>query len=165
MAVLLNLAWACNILPMGNGKWLRPTMVQAVLRSIDPIHKSQNAPDPYPIMVHSEQKRAHFCSEWSIVGYGTGAFWDSWDHDDRSPLCYTGLGTKPLPNSKLTQIFHTIKSKGLDLIIGSIRIYQHISFLTEKRNMIGFSTIYFLLETGHKKMNNKSRWYCQQQWL
>ena len=27
-------------------------------------------------MHHSEQKCAHFCSEWSIVGYGTGALWD-----------------------------------------------------------------------------------------
>ena len=26
-------------------------------------------------MLHSEQKCAYFCSEWSIVGYGTGAFW------------------------------------------------------------------------------------------
>ena len=25
-------------------------------------------------MPHSEQKCAHFCSEWSIVEYGTGAF-------------------------------------------------------------------------------------------
>ena len=46
------------------------------LPSIDLIHKSQNAPVPYPTMLHSEQKCAHFCSEWSIVGYGTGAFWD-----------------------------------------------------------------------------------------
>ena len=43
---------------------------------IDLIHKSQNAPVPYPTMLNSEQKCAHFCSEWSIVGYGTGAFWD-----------------------------------------------------------------------------------------
>ena len=44
----------------------------------DQFHKSQNAPVPYPTMLHSEQKCAHFCSEWSIVGYGTGAFWDLW---------------------------------------------------------------------------------------
>ena len=25
------------------------------------------------------QKCAHFCSEWRIVGYGTGAFWDLWN--------------------------------------------------------------------------------------
>ena len=36
----------------------------------DQFHKSQNAPVPYPTMVHSEQKCAHFCSEWSIVGHG-----------------------------------------------------------------------------------------------
>ena len=46
--------------------------------SIDQFHKSQNALVPYPILLHSEQKCAHFCSEWSIVGYGTGAFWDLW---------------------------------------------------------------------------------------
>ena len=45
---------------------------------IDQFHKSQNAPVPYPTMLHSEQKCTHFCSEWSIVGYGTGAFWDLW---------------------------------------------------------------------------------------
>ena len=43
---------------------------------IDLIHKSHSAPVPYPTMLHSEQKCAHFCSEWSIVEYGTGAFWD-----------------------------------------------------------------------------------------
>ena len=45
---------------------------------IDLIHKSQNALVPYPTILHSEQKCAHFCSEWSIVGYETGAFWDLW---------------------------------------------------------------------------------------
>ena len=30
-------------------------------------------------MPNSEQKCAHFCSEWSIVGYVTGAFWDLWN--------------------------------------------------------------------------------------
>ena len=34
------------------------------------IHKSHNASVPYPIMHHSEQKGAHFCSEWGIVEYG-----------------------------------------------------------------------------------------------
>ena len=42
------------------------------------FHKSQNTPVPYPTMLHSEQKCAHFCFEWSIVGYGTGAFWNLW---------------------------------------------------------------------------------------
>ena len=31
-----------------------------------------------PTMLHSEQKCAHFCSEWSLVGYGTSAIWDLW---------------------------------------------------------------------------------------
>ena len=46
--------------------------------SVDQAHKSHNAPVPYPTMCHSEQKCAHFCSEWCIVGYGTGALWDLW---------------------------------------------------------------------------------------
>ena len=48
-------------------------------KRIDLIYKSQNSPIPYPTMLYSEQKCAHFCSEWSIVGYGTGAFWDLWN--------------------------------------------------------------------------------------
>ena len=39
------------------------------------INKSHNTPVPYPTMDHSEQKYAHFCSEWCIVGYGAGALW------------------------------------------------------------------------------------------
>ena len=40
------------------------------------FRKSQNAPVPYPAMLHSEQKCSYFYSEWSTVGYGTSAFWD-----------------------------------------------------------------------------------------
>ena len=42
----------------------------------DLIHKSINARVPYPTMRHIEQKCAHFCSEWCIVGCGTDALWD-----------------------------------------------------------------------------------------
>ena len=42
---------------------------------IDQIHKSHNAPVPYPTMPHSEQKCAHSCSECCTVGYGTGESW------------------------------------------------------------------------------------------
>ena len=47
--------------------------------TIDIIHKCYNAPDSHPSILHSEQKCVHFCSEWSIVGYRTGAFWDLWN--------------------------------------------------------------------------------------
>ena len=47
--------------------------------SIDLIKKSQNALASYPVMLHSEEKCAHFCSELSIVRYGTDAFCDSWN--------------------------------------------------------------------------------------
>ena len=45
---------------------------------IDQFHKSQNTPVPSPKMLHSEQKCAHFCSEWSILGHWTGEFWGLW---------------------------------------------------------------------------------------
>ena len=47
---------------------------------------------PHPTMLHSEQKCAHFCSEteWSIVGCGTGAFWDLWYTDLYRP-CLTAI--------------------------------------------------------------------------
>ena len=30
-------------------------------------------------LVYSKQECAHFCSEWYIMGDGTGALWDLWD--------------------------------------------------------------------------------------
>ena len=39
------------------------------------FHKFQDALVPYTTMLHSEEKCAYFCTEWSIVVYGTGAFW------------------------------------------------------------------------------------------
>ena len=46
--------------------------------TMDKSCKSHNALFPYPTMYNSEQKCAHFCSEWCIVGYGTGALWGLW---------------------------------------------------------------------------------------
>ena len=54
-------------------RWLHSVWVMGL------IHKSHSAPVPYPTMHHSEQKCAHFCSDWCILGYGTGALWDLWD--------------------------------------------------------------------------------------
>ena len=42
-------------------------------RAIEQFHKSQSALDLYPAMLHSENKCVHFCSEWSNVGFETGA--------------------------------------------------------------------------------------------
>ena len=47
--------------------------------AIELSHKSHNAPVPYPIMHHSEQKCGHLCSWWHIVRYGIGVLWDLWD--------------------------------------------------------------------------------------
>ena len=46
---------------------------------IDLIHKSKNAPVPYPTMLYQEQKCAHLWPEWIIVGYATDTFWDLWN--------------------------------------------------------------------------------------
>ena len=43
-----------------------------------PISQFRQYTCPYPTMHHSEQKCAHFCSEWCIVGYGTGALSELW---------------------------------------------------------------------------------------
>ena len=56
-----------------------PCFTHAHHISIDLFHKSHAAPAPYPTMHHSEQKCAHFCSEWCIVEYGAGALWDFWN--------------------------------------------------------------------------------------
>ena len=57
------------------------TMLRQCTRwlAIHLIHKSHNAPVPYPTMHHSEQKCAHFCSQWWIMGYGKGALWEMCD--------------------------------------------------------------------------------------
>ena len=75
---------------------------ESVLRLTDQFHKSQNAPVPYysiPRDVPPEQKYAHFCSEWSIVGYGTDAFWDEciWSILDYCVKTVTICSPMPLP--------------------------------------------------------------------
>ena len=68
----------------------------------DLINKSHNAPVPYYTMFHSEQKCAHFCCEWSIVGYGTGVFWDLWNWSSKSAdtdTCFE-LNMKPVTTSR-----------------------------------------------------------------
>ena len=73
------------------------SIIAANGQAIDLIHKSHNAPVPYPTLHHSEQKCTHFCSEWCIVGYGTSAFWDLWDwsNDGAMPSAATILTHMP----------------------------------------------------------------------
>ena len=46
---------------------------------INQSHNSHNAPVSCATIHHSEQKCAHFFSEWCIAGYGTSVLWDLWD--------------------------------------------------------------------------------------
>ena len=98
----LSIVWTCSEQQTENGPWLwlgawRQTttwlcpswkgsmvpilcslhhycsMSEFYIDTIDLIHKSHDAPVSYPTMQYSEQKCAHVCFEWCIVGYGTGA--------------------------------------------------------------------------------------------
>ena len=60
------------------------------------IHKSQYAPIPYLRILHSEQKCAHFCSEWS-----NKAFWDM--EQVHSGICEIGLSRNWVGSSIWTQ--------------------------------------------------------------
>ena len=55
-------------------------------------------------MFHSEQKWAHFCSEWSILGHGTGAFSDLWIRSILSisvhPVLPNNICQNPIPSSQ-----------------------------------------------------------------
>ena len=65
-------------------------------------------------MLHSEQKCDHFCSEWSIVGYWTGAFWDFWNWSivlHSVNHCFIRLSDKMFPNFKWTPVTGTAAFK------------------------------------------------------
>ena len=94
------------VLRQGPGPWWLKSLIILMcfkvctgLDSMDQFHKSHNAPVPYPTMHHSEQKCAHFCSEWCIVGYGTGALCDLWIRSIKSMLIH--FDPKIMSNSSL----------------------------------------------------------------
>ena len=65
-------------------------------------------------MLHSGQKCDHFCSEWSIVGYWTGAFWDFWNWSivlHSVNHCFIRLSDKMFPIFKWTLITGTAAFK------------------------------------------------------
>ena len=88
--------------------------------SIDPIHKSHNAPVPYPTMLRSEQKCAHFCSEWDGVGYGIGAIWDllNWSFRKTTSCqkmsfhCMNSVVNSPDPNFILYTTIEVVFDEG-----------------------------------------------------
>ena len=87
--------------------------------SINQFHKFHNAPVPYPTMLHSEQQCAHFCSEWSIVGYGTDPFLELWirSTDNKYTMVYTQTNaitcTKPFIHTWFIQAW---KSHGVSIL-------------------------------------------------
>ena len=80
------------------GQCVKPWLVHVHNHTTGLIHKSHNAPVPYPTMHHSEQKCAHFGSEWCIVGYETGTLWDLLDRsiaqDGNACLVYRKITTQ-----------------------------------------------------------------------
>ena len=75
---------------------------------IDQSHQSHNAPVPYPTTRHSEQKCAHFCSEWCVVGYGTRAFCFKWILTKMLFCCNFNPGYQIATHVYTTAVSHTI---------------------------------------------------------
>ena len=72
----VSIWWRHHVLDVTLVHAVTSIAVELKHRSIDQFHNSLNAPVPYPTILHSNQTCALFCSEWSIVGYGIGAFWN-----------------------------------------------------------------------------------------
>ena len=60
------------------------------LTSLDLLHKSHNA----RYCNKNMHICAHFCYKWCIMGYGTGALWDSWDGSNRTDYKILGLSDR-----------------------------------------------------------------------
>ena len=69
-------------------RWRIPTCVLCLMALVGTVNKpiSQIPRCTYFISHNApfRQKCAHFCSEWCIVWYGTGALWDVWTRSVRS---------------------------------------------------------------------------------
>ena len=76
------------------GWWYGVWCLVAQKLSIDQICKSHNADVPYPTLHHSEEKCAYFCSECSILEYGTSALWDLWNWSIAARLLHIGSMAK-----------------------------------------------------------------------
>ena len=53
--------------PIGLSHCVGPTLDQMGKTPTDPIHKCHNAPVPYPIRHHSQQKCTHFCVNGALL--------------------------------------------------------------------------------------------------
>ena len=108
---------------------------------IDLIHKIHNAPVPYPTIYHSEQKCSYFCSEWRIVGYGTGALWHLWDWS-----IYVKFGTLRLV---LFQCW--ILSKAYTCMWESWHMYGTKTFLSHHVTLISIVLSQFFMPICHAR--------------
>ena len=88
---------------------------------IDQSHKSHNAPVPYLTIPHSEQKCTHFCSEWGIVGYGTGSLWYLWDWSNYAHISWDVLYNVMFPTQALP---HKNWSRAPYINITTMTIYK-----------------------------------------
>ena len=76
-----------SLIGWAHTKWSLPKFCQNQCWDviIDQFHKSHDVSIPCPTMHHPEQKYGHFCPEWCIVGYDTGALWDLWVRSIKNP--------------------------------------------------------------------------------
>ena len=95
----------------------------------DQFYKSRNVNVPYPTMLHSEQKCAHFCSKWRIVGYGRSAFWDLWirsiwqaGHGPFLSIASVRLRTVTVTEPKIKDISHVTWQPGNDLLLFRMKL-------------------------------------------
>ena len=101
----------------------------------DLIHKSHNAPVPYPTMHHSEQKCVHFYSEWCIAGYA----------HVHCGICEIGLLERDTPSAHVTHT-HTPPTCLNTLML---RQSGH-HFANDVFHMLFFKACCILIETSLK---------------
>ena len=89
---------------------------------------------------YSDQKCAHVCSEWCVVGYGAGASWDLWNwsigHWQQPGLSWTTVfvhGTKYIFQSSVKIALHFNEMKQpLDHYLIHTMFIKHTMALSEK---------------------------------
>ena len=131
---------------------------------IDQSHKSHHAPVSYPANHHSEQKCAHFCPEWCVMGYGTGALWDLWIWSISLPMGF------PFPiiwfhkhthrELKITcnQQFYVSGKRPIARVL--VILYHYIVTLWAFRRLRSRETGYWLSSMSHKE-NIRTPHYCR----
>ena len=93
--------------------------------TIDQIHISYDAPIPYPIIHFSEQKCAHFSSEWCFVGYETGVF--------------VGSIVKPVPDPVISSTRFSLSAYTIWMNTNLFSYTVHLSLISGFRGLFSYT--------------------------